>query len=233
MKDPAVLWYPNDYIGGTMGMTFEQKGAYVELLMTQFNRGHMTSHMIGQVLGQDGGRIWDTIKDKFIQDEEGMYYNVRFEKEQIKRKMFIDSRKNNLSGNNQYSKKVGHKGGRMTSRMENENINKDLVLIESIISDLKIENRFSEILILWLDYKRKKKQTYKTVESTKTMVKHLLELSGNNFETAKKIIETSIACNYAGLFPVNGKKNGKQYNDIVPGDPRYVSNFDCIDEIKL
>jgi len=36
-KDPAFLFYPNDYIGGTMGMTFEEKGAYIELLMLQFN----------------------------------------------------------------------------------------------------------------------------------------------------------------------------------------------------
>ena len=44
-KDPAFLFYPNDWLGGTMGMTFEEKGAYMELLMMQFNRGHMTSHM--------------------------------------------------------------------------------------------------------------------------------------------------------------------------------------------
>lgn len=121
MKDPAFLFYPNDYIGGTMGMTFEQKGAYVELLMTQFNRGHMTSHMIGQVLGQHSGQLWDTIKDKFIQDDEGLYYNVRLEIEQIKRKQFTDSRKNNLVGKNQYSKNKGHKEGHKTTLMENRN----------------------------------------------------------------------------------------------------------------
>lgn len=121
MKDPAFLFYPNDYIGGTMGMTFEQKGAYIELLMTQFNRGHMTSHMIGQVLGQHSGQLWDTIKDKFIQDEEGLYYNARLEIEQIKRKQFTDSRKNNLEGKNQYSKNKGHKQGHKTTLMENRN----------------------------------------------------------------------------------------------------------------
>jgi uncharacterized protein YdaU (DUF1376 family) len=52
-KDPAFLFYPNDWIGGTMGMTFEEKGAYMEILMMQFNRGHMTSHMVGQTVGQD------------------------------------------------------------------------------------------------------------------------------------------------------------------------------------
>jgi hypothetical protein len=29
------------------------------------------------------------------------------------------------------------------------------------------------------------------------------------------------------------KTNGKRYNEILPGDPRYVSNFDNIDEINL
>ena len=56
-KDPAFLFYPNDYIGGTMGMTFEEKGAYIELLMLQFNRGHMDGHMIGHCVGQ----IWERI----------------------------------------------------------------------------------------------------------------------------------------------------------------------------
>jgi len=122
-KDPAFLFYPNDYIGGTMGMTFEEKGAYIELLMMQFNRGHMTSHMIGQTVGQ----LWDKLKDKFIQDGDGLWYNKRLEEEQNKRKTFTESRRNNISGINQYSKKevkkVGHTVGHMTSHMENVNVN--------------------------------------------------------------------------------------------------------------
>jgi len=118
-KDPAFLFYPNDYIGGTMGMTFEEKGAYMELLMMQFNRGHMTIHMIGQTVGQ----LWDKLQVKFIQDENGLWYNERLEEEQIKRQNFTQSRYNNMSGKNQYNKKVGHKKGHMTSHMENENEN--------------------------------------------------------------------------------------------------------------
>lgn len=111
-KYPAFLFYPNDWLGGTMGLTFEQKGAYMELLMLQFNRGHMTSHMIGHTVGQ----IWDEIKDKFIQDKDGLWYNERLELEKTKRKAFTDSRLNNKSGKNQYS----NNGGHMTSHMENE-----------------------------------------------------------------------------------------------------------------
>ena len=90
MKDPAFLFYPNDYIGGTMGMTFEEKGAYIDLLMTQFNRGHMTSHMISHMLGQKYDQIWEVIKSKFIQDESGNFYNERLEYEQKKRKSFTE-----------------------------------------------------------------------------------------------------------------------------------------------
>ena len=117
-KDPAFLFYPNDYIGGTMGMTFEEKGAYMELLMLQFNRGHMTSHMIGQTIGQ----LWDNVKDKFIQDEKGLWYNRRLEEEQNRRKHYTESRRNNIKGVNQYTKKRAH----MTSHMENENENENI-----------------------------------------------------------------------------------------------------------
>ena len=118
MKDPAFLFYPNDWVGGTMGMTFEEKGAYMELLMMQFNRGHMTTHMIGQAVGQ----LWDNVREKFVKDDDGLWYNERLEIEKEKRKRFTESRRNNVSGKNQYTKKASKKGsGHMTSHMENEN----------------------------------------------------------------------------------------------------------------
>lgn len=129
-KDPAFLFYPNDYIGGTMGMTFEEKGAYIELLMLQFNRGHMTSHMIGQTIGQ----LWDNIKSKFAQDDDGLYYNVRLELEINKRKEYTASRRNNISGVNQYTSQkrsyvhdmTTHMEGQTTSHMEDVNINENV-----------------------------------------------------------------------------------------------------------
>ena len=130
-KDPAFLFYPNDWLGGTLGMTLVEKGAYIEVLMLQFNRGHMTEHMIGQVIGQ----LWDNIKDKFVLDEDGRYYNVRLEQEQEKRKSYTESRRNNTSGNNQHtlksSKKEEKKQGHMTEHMEDENVNE---IIDSIYS---------------------------------------------------------------------------------------------------
>jgi len=134
MKDPAFLFYPGDWLSGTIGMTFEEKGAYFELLMVQFSRGHMTSHMCGQVVGD----IWERIKFKFQQDENGLWYNERLDIEKERRKNFVNSRKNNKSGSNQHKNVKenqninthtnNHMSGHMTSHMENRNINRDIDL---------------------------------------------------------------------------------------------------------
>lgn len=133
MKDPAFLFYPGDWLGGTMGMTFEQKGAYLELLMLQFNRGRMTKDMIGHTVGQ----LWDSIKDKFIKDSNGLFYNERLEEEKIKRQNYTASRKNNIKGKNQYSKKRGH----TTPRMEDRDKDESIVIGEDNIKEL--HNNFS------------------------------------------------------------------------------------------
>ena len=145
-KDPAFLFYPNDYIGGTMGMTFEEKGAYIEILMLQFNRGHMTSHMIGQLVGQ----LWESIKCKFVQDEEGLWYNIRLDQEKDKRMSFTQSRRNNIKGLNQHT--IGH----MTTHMEN--VNED---VNTNINKVKIvDTQFEEFWDLY-DYKKSRDKAEK------------------------------------------------------------------------
>jgi uncharacterized protein YdaU (DUF1376 family) len=145
-KDPAFLFYPNDYIGGTMGMTFEEKGAYIEILMLQFNRGHMTSHMIGQLVGQ----LWDSIKCKFVQDEQGLWYNIRLDQEKDKRMSFTQSRRNNIKGLNQHT--IGH----MTSHMEdvNEDVNRNINKVKII------DTQFEEFWDLY-DYKKSRDKAEK------------------------------------------------------------------------
>ena len=145
-KDPAFLFYPNDYIGGTMGMTFEEKGAYIEILMLQFNRGHMTLHMIGQLVGQ----LWESIKCKFVQDEQGLWYNIRLDQEKDKRMSFTQSRRNNIKGLNQHT--IGH----MTSHMENENedVNRNINKVKII------DTQFEEFWDLY-DYKKSRDKAEK------------------------------------------------------------------------
>ena len=131
-KDPAFLFYPGDYVSGTMGMTFEEKGAYMDLLMLQFNRGHMNTHMIQHTIGH----LWEQVKCKFIQDDQGLWYNVRLDVEKEKRKTFTESRRNNIKPKNKPSYEPPyetHMQHHMNSHMENvnENINKDIITNKS------------------------------------------------------------------------------------------------------
>ncbi len=131
-KDPAFLFYPGDYVSGTMGMTFEEKGAYMDLLMLQFNRGHMNTHMIQHTIGH----LWEQVKCKFIQDNEGLWYNVRLDVEKDKRKTFTESRRNNMKPKNKPKEDAPyetHMQLHMDSHMENvnEDINKDININKS------------------------------------------------------------------------------------------------------
>jgi uncharacterized protein YdaU (DUF1376 family) len=162
-KDPAFLFYPNDYIGGTMGMTFEEKGAYMELLMLQFNRGHMTTHMIGQTVGQ----TWVKIQDKFIKDADGLWYNERLDLEKERRKTFTESRRNNVSGKNQHTKnkekKVGHMTTHMIGHMENVNINvntKDLFINNIKEYQEILGDSFTEFVEYWCEPNKNGKLRY-------------------------------------------------------------------------
>lgn len=212
-KDPAFLFYPNDWIGGTMGMTFEEKGAYMELLMTQFNRGHMTTHMIGQVVGQ----IWDRIQEKFVKDENGLWYNVRLEEEKVRRQNFTKSRRNNVSGKNQHSKKeenneeneVAHMDGHMTSHMENENTlilnnNKNKI-------DITKSNLFKQPIV---PSKDEVWEFFKGSGGTKEMAKSFYE----KYEATGWMLNGSPVVNFralAGRFIANWIKNDSKRDTPV------------------
>jgi len=97
-KDPALLFYPGDWTQGTLLFTREQKGAYLDLLVTQFNNGHLSLDDIRQVLGPDFDKMWECrLSRKFKTDVNGLFFNERWEYEMLRRKKFTQSRKNNLS----------------------------------------------------------------------------------------------------------------------------------------
>lgn len=89
-KDPAFLFYPGDWLGGTLGMSFEEKGAYLDLLIYQFNKGSFSEKQALSVLKNK--EIWEVLKEKFCLIE-GLYYNKKLKGEQEKRQNFTESRR--------------------------------------------------------------------------------------------------------------------------------------------
>lgn len=97
-KDIAFLFYPNDWLGGTQGFSFEHKGAYMELMIFQFNNGPMTIQDIKDVLGPYFDLMWERkLKAKFIFDD-GKYFNKRVAESKMKREKYSQSRKENFEG---------------------------------------------------------------------------------------------------------------------------------------
>lgn len=127
-KDPAFLFYPNDWLGGTMTFTRAHKGAYMDLLMCQFNHGRMKLQDIKDVLGSDYESMWESkLKSKFKVDNSGNFFSERLEFEKDKRKNFTKSRRDNLkTTDNKDSDMNTH----TSSRMENENENRNENTIE-------------------------------------------------------------------------------------------------------
>lgn len=117
MKDPAFLFYSNDFLSGTMLMSNEEVGIYIKLLCLQHQQGHLKE--------EDMLSIGATKKifSKFIKDEEGNYYNERLEYEANKRKAYSESRKNNRKKKETYEKDMLNICNSYEEHMENENIN--------------------------------------------------------------------------------------------------------------
>lgn len=97
MTDPAFLFYVGDWLGGTLTFSRLHKGAYMDLLMVQFNQGQMSLEDIKAVLGSDFELVWGKLESKFTTDENGLFYNRRLRIEIERRKHYTQSRRDNLA----------------------------------------------------------------------------------------------------------------------------------------
>lgn len=104
--------------------------------------------------------------------------------------------------NQNETKKKPKRNQSKTKTKANNNVNyNDLYFIDN--------NEFFPLVEKWLSYKKSRKESYKSTDSIKAFYKKLIELSENNFTTAEKIIENSIANNWAGIFKIKSNENGK------------------------
>ena len=106
-------------------MTFEMKGAYIDLLIFQFNNHQFTEAQAKQVLSICFASVWEVLQNKFKKDGE-FYFNERLRSEIDKRRAFSESRRINAlhekrprkGKSKAYAKHMGN---------ENEDINRDII----------------------------------------------------------------------------------------------------------
>lgn len=65
-----------------------------------------------------------------------------------------------------------------------------------------VPDEWQPVFKRWIDYKKSRKENYKTQETLKACYRNLLELSNNNLIHAGKIVDQSMGNNWAGLFPL-------------------------------
>lgn len=75
--------------------------------------------------------------------------------------------------------------------------------IESFVSP-----EYKEIFADWLEYKKQRKEAYKTEKSIQLCYNKMVKLSGNDPYTARQIVYQSMANNWAGLFELKNEGYG-------------------------
>jgi uncharacterized protein YdaU (DUF1376 family) len=96
-KDPAFLFYSQDWIVGCQTLSMAERGQYITLLAMMHQQGPMDEETIRLLVGSVSVRLMS----KFYQNDDGNYYQERLEKEVNARKKFVETRREN-----------GAKGGR-------------------------------------------------------------------------------------------------------------------------
>ena len=127
-KDPAVLFYTNDFLTGTFTMSNEEVGAYIRLLCLQHQKGSLSSKDFESICKLE----MPEVVQKFVKTEEGTFYNVRMREEALKRENFSNSRSKNRkkkkpSSSEEHMNNICKSYDvHMENENENKNINKDV-----------------------------------------------------------------------------------------------------------
>lgn len=148
-KDPAFLFYSQDFIVGVQTMTFEDRGKYITILAQMHQQGRLSEETICFLVGS----VSVSLRLKFKVDENGLWYNERLEAETKKRNEFTESRRNNGKNGGRPKKKpndkaktnhmVIHMQNHMVNHMGNENE------IENVIKDAFDEIYIEQQMMKW------------------------------------------------------------------------------------
>jgi hypothetical protein len=134
MKDPAFLFYSQDFYTGVATLTMEDRGKYITLLCLMHQQGRMTEETIRFLVGS----VSDNLKSKFRIDEKGLWFNERLELESEKRSKFTESRRINGEKGGRPKEEIkpngkptkNHKDNLMEDENDNDNDNKEVAEIK-------------------------------------------------------------------------------------------------------
>lgn len=202
-KDPAFLFYPSDFLTGTMFMSNDQLGIYIRLLCSQHQHGGIISKPAFNSLVKDD----ELIRTKFIETETG-YYNERLTIEMEKR----NKKSNNMS---ETAKLVWERRKEQQNTIalqkqskRNTKVKKnDTNVIQTVNVNEDINKTELEIAMFHYLEMRKKKNAVPTPHALDLINKDLEKFSKGDEKIKIEILNLSTKNNWTGIFepkPTNG-----------------------------
>jgi len=222
-KDPAFLFYDGDAARDVSHMNRLERGCYFDFIQAQRKFHGITIEQARKILGKDFETCWSALE--LILSKEKEFYFIEWVRESMEqRKKHAEKQRKRIQ--DYWDKKKGE--SYIPRNNDGKSVDLPLVIEDEIEDEINKENKgakkfnfdfieesYKDIFESWLNYKKERKESYKTQTSLEACYRNLKKLSGNNPETAKEIIENSFANNWSGLFPL---KNNKTFTPapIVP-----------------
>lgn len=123
-KDPAFLFYHQDFFTGVSDMTNDEVGAYIRCLCIQASKGGISEKHMKLICNSHD--VHSAIKHKFIFDAStDLFVNIRLKSEIDKRKKYSESRANNRRNPNKKDEDMNNISISYVKHMENENEDED------------------------------------------------------------------------------------------------------------
>ncbi|WP_378181998.1 DUF1376 domain-containing protein [Aquimarina sp. SS2-1] len=167
-KDPAVLWYTNDFLEGTADLSPEEIGVYTILLCYQHRRGFLPDNLkklsrLVRLQQSEFEPIWKEVSEKFVSyasvfnqssDPTCELFSDDLKGKIVNRRMFIEAKKRtNYLGKKAVFAVVGnwfrhHSTAKKLRKSQKEKIKKQIdypFIFESLLNKEEIEDYINKI----------------------------------------------------------------------------------------
>lgn len=211
MKDPAVLFYTQDFLTGTFLMTDAQVGKYIRLLCLQQQNGGLTEKEMLKVCGEKDDEIWA----KF-DCENGHYFNKRMALEANKRKNYTASRVANLSHMDSHMEICNKKDEISNKKEEKEIIFKSEVFE---FSEKYSEEMLNKFCSYWTEKSKSGKMRYE-FQKTFEIGRRLVTWASRDNSIIKNTPDVITYKELVMRFNKGELDIWEKYEAVTPGDKR-------------
>ena len=223
MKDPAMLFYASDFLTGVALMSMKERGQYITLLCLQQQRGHLTLSEMRKA----AGALSEEVLGKFVEDENGKFYNIRADREIARRAAHCDKQRKNIEARwkkekDTYSHDSGNangtsKGNTTVLPLEMGNRNNNIPPVISTVepdkkncTDTVRDHKdlvhdfgnleLNEAFAEWVRYKTEKPQAYKPTGLSNLLAQVERYAAQYSPEAVAGLIRDCMASNWAGII---------------------------------